>query len=380
MNNGVDTKDYLTNSYFPFGMDMQWFAAEDEGRTEDPTEHKIRKAREEGKVAKSADLASSIVLLFSIITIGIMSTFIMENLMDMMTFFLSISTEADINFDHRIMPAFFSYFIKVSFPVFGVSFAAAFMGNVLQVGFFFSKKPIQPDFKKIVPNFAKFFKRAFFSGESLFNLVKSILKVSVIGFISYINIVIELEKLATIVYRPFLFSLGIIASIAFRIMVSSAVFLLLLSIPDYFFEKRKHKESLKMSKQEIKEERKMMEGDPLIRSRLKERMKDILTKNMIRNVPDADVIVTNPTHYAVGMEWKRESMAAPMVIAKGMDNLAFKIREVAKINDVPIVENKPLARALYAEIEIGDVIPEKYYEVMALIMSEVYRISGKEAV
>ena len=119
------------------------------------------------------------------------------------------------------------------------------------------------------------------------------------------------------------------------------------------------------------------EGDPLVRSRLRERMRELLTRNMIRNVPRADVVVTNPTHYAVALEWNRELMEAPAVLAKGMDNLAIKIREVAEEHEIPCMENKPLARALYAEVEIGDVIPEKYYEVMALILAEVYKMKGR---
>jgi flagellar biosynthetic protein FlhB len=131
-----------------------------------------------------------------------------------------------------------------------------------------------------------------------------------------------------------------------------------------------------MTKQEVKEERKTVEGDPLIKSRLRERMRDILSQDMIRKVPEADVVITNPTHFAVGMEWDRERMVAPMVTAKGQDNMAQRIKAIARDHDVPIVENKPLARALYAEVEIGEVIPERYYEVMATILAEVYKLNG----
>ena len=123
----------------------------------------------------------------------------------------------------------------------------------------------------------------------------------------------------------------------------------------------------------------MSEGDPLVRSRLRERMRDLLSRNMMRSVPRADVVVTNPTHYSVAMEWQRETMEAPMVTAKGQDNIALRIREIATENGVPLIENKPLARALYAEVEIGDVIPEKYYEVMAIVLAEVYRLNGEPA-
>jgi flagellar biosynthetic protein FlhB len=152
-----------------------------------------------------------------------------------------------------------------------------------------------------------------------------------------------------------------------------------LALPDYLFQRRQHLESLKMSRQEIKEERRMYEGDPLVRSRLREKMRELLTRNMMKAVPRADVVITNPTHYSVAVEWNRLLMQAPTVTAKGVDAVALAIREVAREAKVPLVENKPLARTLYNEVEIGESIPEKYYEVMAVILAEVYRLSGKMA-
>ncbi|MCF6336032.1 MAG: EscU/YscU/HrcU family type III secretion system export apparatus switch protein, partial [Spirochaetales bacterium] len=143
-------------------------------------------------------------------------------------------------------------------------------------------------------------------------------------------------------------------------------------------QKKQHTDSLKMTKQEIKEERKTTEGDPLVRNRLRERMREIMTQNMLQKVPEADVVITNPTHFAVGMQWDRDAMVAPLVIAKGQDNMAMRIKSIARDNNIPIIENKPLARGLYAEVEIGEVIPEKYYQVMAIVFAEVYQMEGKE--
>ncbi len=148
---------------------------------------------------------------------------------------------------------------------------------------------------------------------------------------------------------------------------------------DYWFQRRQHLESLKMSKQEVKEERKMYEGDPLTRSRLRERMREIMRRNMLKAVPKADVVITNPTHYAVALEYNRALMAAPTVVAKGADEVAQKIREIATENAVPIMENKPLAQALYREVEIGDAIPEKFYEAMSTILAQVYKLTGRSA-
>jgi flagellar biosynthesis protein FlhB len=159
--------------------------------------------------------------------------------------------------------------------------------------------------------------------------------------------------------------------------VEAALAMLVLGLPDYLFQRKQYRDSLKMTKHEVKEERKMHEGDPLVQNRLRERMREILSRNIMKSVPEADVVITNPTHYAVALEWDRLSMTAPMVTAKGQDHLAQRIKEIAGENEVPVIENKPLARALYAEVDLGDVIPEKYYEVMAGVLAQVYKMQGR---
>ena len=359
-----------------FDVHLQWFAAEDEGRTEEPTEQKIRKAREEGKVAKSMDVSSSLVLLFPVVTLGLLAPSILNNLLDMLRFFFLESTSIDITTDARLLGIFFGYFLRIMLPIAAVAVISAIMGNLIQVGFLFSAKPITPDPQKIIPNFSRFFKRAFGSAEAAFNLGKAVLKILIIALLGFLNIQAELPRIVNLSRETFWNGFTAISTMGFRLLVEAAVIFLILSIPDYVFQRRQHRESLKMSKQELKEERRMMEGDPLVRSRLRERMRELLSRNMIQNVPKADVVITNPTHFAVAMGWNSVVMNAPTVIAKGQDNLAFKIREVAEESGVPLVENKPLARALYAEVEIGDAIPEKYYEVMALILAQVFRMKG----
>ena len=189
-----------------------------------------------------------------------------------------------------------------------------------------------------------------------------------------------MDMIIQFINAPYKYSFVNLSAIAFRILIEAALAMLLLSLPDYMFQRKQHRDSLKMTKQEVKEERKTMEGDPLIQSRLRERMRDMLNQNMMQNVPEADVVVTNPTHFAVGLEWKQEKMNAPMVIAKGQDHIAQRIKEIARENEVPVIENKPLARALFSEVEIGDEIPEQYYEVMAIVLSEVYRMKDQERV
>ncbi len=363
-----------------FAVSLQWFAAEDEGRTEEPTEQKLRKAREEGKVAKSAEFTSAVVVLFPVIAIGLMAPWMLRTMEDMMTYFLERSTQISVGSDGQVARAFFTYFLRLFLPPASVAFVAAFLGNVLQVGFLFSTKPITPDPSKIAPNIPKFLQRSFASGEALFNFSKSIFKVVVIGFIAYLNVRLEFEQLMTLGIMPYRKAFVTIAAIAFRIMLEAAIAMLVMSLPDYLFQRHQHRESQKMTKQEVKEERKTTEGDPQVKSRLRERMRDLQGQNQMENVPEADVVVTNPTHYAIALQWDQERMVAPMVTAKGEDNVARRIRDIAKENNVPVMENKPLARALYSEVEIGDTIPEKFYEVMAIILAEVYRMSGKEQV
>jgi flagellar biosynthetic protein FlhB len=165
--------------------------------------------------------------------------------------------------------------------------------------------------------------------------------------------------------------------IAFKIIVWSAVVLLIISVPDYFFQKMEFIESLKMTKQEVKEEWKETIGDPHIRARMREMQREILMRNMIREVPKADVVVTNPTHYAVALKYDRETMIAPTVIAKGVDSMALKIREVARENNIEIIENRPLAQELYNRLDIGDVIPEDLFRAVSYIYAELYKRQDK---
>jgi len=362
-----------------FAVHLQWFAAEDEGRTEEPTEHKLRKAREEGKVARSVELPSALVLLFGIATLAVVAGFFLKNMAYMMRFFFQGAATVDITRDGGAGAAFYSYFLRLVAPVLAVTFVAAVLGNVFQVGFLFTAKPITPDVNRIIPNLGRFFRRALFSGEAAFNLAKNILKIAVVLVIAYLNVRGELPRIVRLGDSSWQQGFRLIAMIAFRIIVESALAMLVMALPDYLFQRRQHLESLKMSRPEIKEERRMYEGDPLVRSRLREKMRELLTRNMMKAVPKADVVITNPTHYSVAVEWNRLAMPAPTVTAKGVDAIALSIREVAREARVPLVENKPLARTLYNEVEIGEAIPEKYYEVMAVILAEVYRLSGKMA-
>lgn len=360
-------------------MHLQWFAAEDEGRTEEPTEQKIRKAREEeGKVAKSDDLTGAAMLVLAALTMAVLSQWLWQNMLEMTGYFIRQAAEVNVRVDRILTQAFYYYFIRLALPVATVCFVAAWAANVLQVGFLFTAQPLTPDLKRIAPNFGKWAKKSFAGEEAAFNMAKNIGKVLIVAGITILNVQPRFGEIARLVDGTVYHGVQLISGLGFQILLQTAIVFLVLSLFDYFFQRRKHRESLKMTKEEVKEERKTYEGDPQIKQRLRQRMQEILSNNMMEKVPTADVVVTNPTHFAVALEYDRRSMEAPTVTAKGQDNVARRIREIASENDVPVIENKPLARALHAEVDIGDVVPERYYEAVVAVLKHVYAMKKAE--
>ena len=354
----------------PF-IDLQWFAAEDEGRTEEPTETRIRKAREEeGRVAKSQDLIGAIGLLIPALAILFLAPYLLRNCMDMVKFYFSRAVELDPGRDRIIFGVFLSYFARLALPLLGIALAAALFSNIIQVGFVFTTKPLGFKFERVVPNFGAYFQKTLFSTNSLFNFFKSIVKMAIVGGVAFFLIRSDIEKLTNMQSAELYLSVTTVAGLAIRLLVFTALLLLLLSIPDYMFQRSQFRESLKMSRQEVIEERKQDEGDPRIKQRLRRRMQELLAVKIREELPKADVVITNPTHFAVALQYNR-SLEGPRVLVKGEDELALRIKRLAAELNVPVVENKPLARALYAEVEIGDYVPVKYWELIAEILKRV---------
>jgi flagellar biosynthetic protein FlhB len=356
-------------------MDLQWFAdPEDEGRTEEATEERIRKAREEeGRVAKSQELISALVLLLPALALLILAPSMLQTCVEMLRFYLLRAVELDPVKDQIIPTTALLYFARLTLPLIIVGMIAGIFANLIQVGVLFTTKPLTPKFDRILPKFSKYFGRIF-STEGIFNLLKSIVKMAIIGGVAFFVIRSKIELLINLQTASLWTGISIVASLAIRMLLISALLLLLLSIPDYLFQRYQYMESLKMTKQEVKEERKQYEGDPLVKGRLRARMRELLTQNMAVNVPKADVVVTNPTHFAVALEYE-QARGAPQVTAKGEDEMAFLIRRLATDSGVPIVENKPLARALYAETKVGDFVPAKYWQVVAEVLARVMKIN-----
>ena len=359
----------------PF-IHLQWFSddAEAEGRTEQPTEHKLRRLRDEGQVPKSQELVGAVTLFLPALLLLFLAPSMLRTCAEMFRFFFLRATELDPTKDAIIVGVFFRYLARLAIPVLAVAMFAALFSNIVQHGFIFSTKPITPDFSKILPRFGQYFRRIF-SIDGLWNFGKSIVKMAIIGGVAFLLIRADIHKLANLQKASLWLGLTIVASLAIRMLLICAILLLLLSIPDLMFQRWRFRERNKMSRQEMKEEMKMYEGDPQVRNRIRSRFRDLLRQNIAVAVPRADVVVTNPTHYAIALEYQQDTMPGPMVTAKGADEVAARIRKLAQDNDVPLIENKPLAQALYKETEVGDIIPEMYYSVVATIFRKVMDIN-----
>ena len=356
---------------------LQWFSddAEAEGRTEQPTEHKLRRLREEGQVPKSQELVGAVTLFLPALLLLFIAPYMLRTSVEMFRFFFLRATELDPTKDAIIVGIFFNYLARLTLPILAVAVVSAIFSNLVQVGFMFATKPIIPDFSKVLPRFSQYLKRIF-SIEGLFNFVKSIVKMMIIGGVAFFLIRSDIEKLVNLQKAGLWLGLTTVASLAIRMLLISALLLLVLSIPDLMFQRWRFRERNKMSRQEMKEEMKMYEGDPQIRNRIRSRFRELLKQNIAAAVPRADVIITNPTHYAIALEYHRETMPdGPMVTAKGADEAAARIRKLAQDNGVPMIENKPVAQALYRETEVGDFIPVEYYSVIATIYRKVMDIN-----
>ena len=259
------------------------------------------------------------------------------------------------------------------FPLLLISAVVSVAANIIQTkGFIFSLKPIEPKFSKIVPKVGEYLKKTIFSAKGLFNVAKSIGKVAIICFVGFLFIKKDVFILCQIIKSGQIFeALKQIAMMAAQILIVVAVIFLIISIPDYFIQKKDFMEEMKMTKQEVKEEYKEMEGDPEVKSKLTQMQRQMLQQNIPKAVAESDVVITNPTHFAVALKYDSTQSDAPVVNAKGEDEVALRIRRIANENQIPVVENRPVARELYTNLEVGDIIPEKYFKVITLIYAQL---------
>ena len=352
-------------------------ADEDESqKTEDPTERKISKARQKGQVGTSQEVKSWAIMMASLLTLSVMSPWLMGGIKNYSAGFIenshAISTDTG-SLQELLIDALLTLGFYLS-PLFGTLVIIALASSIMQSGFLWAPDKIAPKMNKI--SVISGFKRMF-SVRALVEFVKGILK---LGIVTLLMVAMAIPFLSDLELIPG-FTLPDLADRIYYLIIAISVGAIMvmtaIAVLDYVYQKMDHTKSLRMSRQEVKDEHKETEGDPQIKARIRKIRAERSQQRMMAAVPEADVVITNPTHYAIALEYKMDSMAAPKVLAKGVDHLAFRIREVATENDVPIVENAPLARALYSAVEIDEEIPVEHYKAVAEVIGYVMRLKGK---
>ena len=365
------------------GFVLTLFASpEDEGRTELPTERKKRRAREEeGRVVNSVEINQTLVLAITIGLISILAGYLTHTIGQFFMEIINKISDADNTMNINALPDIFLNIIFLITKTAGIIlFAALIVGvgvNLAQTRFLFTTKKLKPNFKRIAPTWSNFKERVFISSQNVMNLAKILFKMFVIAIITFMTINGKRNELFNMINMELSQAMNVFFFIVLEMLAKVIIFLIIVSASDYFFQRRQHIKSLKMTKYEMKEEFKEMEGDPLVKSQLQEMARRIVNRTMLKAVPEADVIITNPTHFAEALKYNNGDYA-PMVTAKGSDNIALKIKEIAKENEIEIVENKPLARELFYNVDIGKYIPEKLFHVVSKILGEVYRIRDEK--
>lgn len=363
---------------------LQFFAKEGMGgeKTEPATQKKLTDARKEGQVAKSREIANGLGLLalFLLIKlwvgrigIQLMSVFpgIYNRIPETVTFWRGNMPERDITIAFRILV--WDTLLIIA-PILIVGVVVAFVCDIAQVKWQPTAKPLKPKFSKLNPiNGVK----RLFSANSLVELVKSIAKIGLILYICYSYLKDKWGLLFLIYDMPLMQAIGTVAEVVADLGIRISAVYMIIAFSDFAYQKVKFKNDMKMTKQEIKEEFKQQEGDPQVKGQIRQKMREASRRRMMQELPKADVVITNPTHYAVAIKYDPEVADAPIVIAKGEDYLAARIKEIARENQIEIVENKPLARMLYANVDIGQAVPPELYQAVAEVLAFVYRLQGK---
>lgn len=347
-----------------------------QNRTEEATPKRLRDARKKGQVAKSQDLSSAASFFLFVILIGVLGQYLLTNSLGYMKNALSIDYGVDIshvNARVMLLNSMMQYGILL-LPFAGIAVITGIAANLIQTGFLFTLEPIKPNLTKLNPLTGL---KGIFSKKALFNLAKNILKLILVLYLTYNTLSESIPQILNSgsigSEKLFYFLMDFLKGLSMNI----AVAMLALAIIDYVFQRRDYKKNLRMSKQEIKDEYKEMEGDPHIKSVRQQKQRQLAMSRMMAGIKNSTVVITNPTHIAIALRYDGEKDKAPVVTAKGADYVAQKIKEAAKEHNVPIIENKTLARAMYQKVEINDYIPIEFYKAIAEILALVYQIREK---
>lgn len=354
-------------------LDLQFFAGE---KTEKATPKKRQDSKKKGQVAKSQDVNTSVNLITVFSVLLLMGPFMYNHLFALMRKYLQDFTVSDFSEEsmHVILIEILMEMGLVLGPVFVAAVVAGVLANVMQIGFMFSTESIQFKLEKLDP--IKGFKRIF-SMRAIVELLKSILKISFVGFVAFYVLWNRMEEIMILSQISVADAMATLADITIKVGYYAAVALLFIALLDYMYQKYDFEKNIRMSKQDIKDEYKNSEGDPLIKSKIKQKQRQMAAQRMMQEVPNADVVITNPTHFAIALKYDESKAEAPFVVAKGVDFVAQKIKYIAKENDVVMMENRPLARSLYEQADVGQAIPEEFFKAVAEILAFVYKTKGK---
>ena len=371
------------NIVMSLSYDLQFFADGPGGeKTEEPTAKKLQDARNEGQVANSREVGNAAGLLSLFVLVKLLYGWMADNFMGMFNYVYTQIPETITMYDgympfQNIKSTLNMALIRImilALPFFAVAVLIGLVANIAQVGWKITSKPLQPKLSKINP--ISGFKKIF-STRSIFELIKSIAKIVIISFVVYIYFKGMDASIFLLYDMPLAQAIGLMGKTVIDIGIRIAAIYVIVATSDVVFQRRKFKKDMMMTKQEVKDEYKNTEGDPQIKAQQRRRMQQASQRRMMQELPKADVVITNPTHYAVAIRYDADVMEAPQVIAKGEDYLAQRIKEVAKENGIEIVENKPLARMLYANVDVGEFVPPELYQAVAEVLAFVYHLQGR---
>ncbi|WP_123040056.1 flagellar biosynthesis protein FlhB [Cohnella candidum] len=358
---------------FRHRLDLQMFAGE---KTEKATPKKRQDARNKGQVAKSAEISSSLILLGVLSCFLMLGPFFQDRILRLFGDIFLHRLNMDIT-DQNVLQLFYHYVVQILIllsPILIVAILIAFASTYVQIGWLFTTEPLKMSLSKLNPLSGL---KNMFKLRSVIELLKSMLKLTLIGLIVYWVLWTKKQQFLDLAHVPIGGIFAFTARLIVQLGLIVAAILFVLAIGDYLYSRYEYEKGLKMSKQDIKDEHKLSEGDPLIKGKIKEKQRRMALMRMMQEVPKADVVITNPTHFAVALQYDGSKMEAPVIVAKGQDYLALRIREIAKKHDVVIMENKPLARALYERAEVGDAIPGDLFQAVAEVLAYVYRLKGR---
>jgi flagellar biosynthetic protein FlhB len=365
----------LGNALGPRKFDLQFFGGE---RTEPATPRRREKARGEGQLAKSQDLSAAVVIISGLLGIYLLAVFVWSGMISMFTSIVShISSDYMFEGGWWILPANAALrgFLAGWFPTGALCALSAIAIMLYQVGFKVITKPFVPNFNRFNPVSGL---KKIISMRSIVELGKGLLKALVLLWVLYRAIRNEQDLFQSVMMFQLSDGAVIVMKKIWGLALRMAILLLVIGMADYWYQKQSFEKSIRMSKQEIKDEYKQMEGDPTVKRRIRQKQRELARGRMMSDVPKADVVVTNPTRLAIAVQYDQKSMIAPVVLAKGQGLIAQKIREIAEEHKIPVIENKPLARALMMQVEVGEAVPQELYRAVAEVLAFIYRLKEKQ--